>query len=69
MMREVAWRIAGRMSADDSQTFIGTGQAADLRDSQLVMVNDDRGVATRVTAYAPPPTSWVADVAAAMLIE
>jgi tetratricopeptide (TPR) repeat protein len=69
MMREIAWRIAGKMSADDSQTFIGTGQAADLRASQLVMVNEDRGVATRMTAYAPPPTSWVAEVTAAMLTE
>ncbi|MGQ0678805.1 MAG: FtsK/SpoIIIE domain-containing protein [Actinomycetota bacterium] len=67
MMREIAWRIAGKMSADDSQTFIGTNQAADLRKSQLLMVNEDRGVATRVTAYAPPPTSWVAQVTAAML--
>ena len=69
MMREVAWRIAGKMSVDDSQTFIGTGQAADLRESQLVMVNEDRGIATRVTAYAPPPPNWVAQVAAAMLAE
>jgi S-DNA-T family DNA segregation ATPase FtsK/SpoIIIE len=69
MMREVAWRIAGKMSVDDSQTFIGTSQAADLRKSQLVVVNDDRGVATRVTAYAPPTATWVAQVAAAMLGE
>lgn len=69
MMREVPWRIAGKMSADDSQTFIGSDKAADLRESQLVMVNEDRGVATRMTAYAPPPTSWVAEVAAAMLAE
>ncbi len=69
MMREVAWRIAGKMSVDDSQTFIGTGQAADLRESQLVMVNEDRGVATRMTAYAPPTAGWVAQVAAAMLSE
>ena len=54
MMREVAWRIAGKMSGDDSQSFIGTGQAADLRESQLLIVNEDRGVSTRVTAYAPP---------------
>ncbi len=69
MMREIAWRIAGKMSVDDSQTFIGTGQAADLRESQLVMVNEDRGVATRMTAYAPPTAGWVAQVAAAMLSE
>ncbi len=65
MMREVSWRIAGKMSGDDSQTFIGTGQAADLRESQLLMINEDRGVSTRVTAYAPPPREWVAQVVAA----
>lgn len=67
MMRELGWRIAGKMSPDDSQTFIGTGQAADLRESQLLMTNEDRGVATRVTAYAPPTRAWVAQVAAASL--
>lgn len=69
MMREVGWRIAGRMSGDDSQTFIGSGQAADLRQSQLLVVNEDRGVSTRVTAYAPPSRDWVAGVVAAMLEE
>jgi DNA segregation ATPase FtsK/SpoIIIE, S-DNA-T family len=67
MMREVGWRIAGKMSGDDSQIFIGAGQAADLRGSQLLVVNDDRGVSTRVTAYAPPSREWVAHVTAAML--
>ena len=67
MMREVGWRVAGKMSGDDSQAFIGTGQAFDLRESQLLMVNEDRGVSTRVTAYAPPSRAWVAQVAAATL--
>jgi tetratricopeptide (TPR) repeat protein len=69
MMREVGWRIAGKMSHDDSQTFIGTGQAADLRESQLLMINEDRGVSTRVIAYAPPTRAWVAQIAAATLSE
>lgn len=69
MTREVEWRIAGRMSADDSHQFIGTGQAADLRDSQLLMINEDRGVSTRVTGYAPPTTDWVAQLAAGTLTE
>lgn len=60
MMREVGWRIAGKMSGDDSDTFIGTSQAKDLRDSQLVIANDDRGTSTRVTAYAPPSRTWIA---------
>lgn len=69
MMRELSWRIAGRMSGDDSQTFIGTGQAADLRESQLLITNEDRGVSTRVTGYAPPSHLWVAQVLAASLGE
>jgi S-DNA-T family DNA segregation ATPase FtsK/SpoIIIE len=63
MMRELGWRIAGKMSGDDSQTFIGTVQAADLRESQLLMTNDDRGVSIRMIGYAPPTRVWVAQVA------
>lgn len=59
MMRETGWRIAGKMSADDSHTFIGTGQASDLRDSQLIITNEDRGKWTRVTAYSPPTRDWL----------
>lgn len=69
MMRELGWRVAGKMSSDDSQTFIGTGQASDLRESQLLIVNEDRGISTRVTAYAPPSREWVAQVVAATLSE
>lgn len=65
MMREVSWRIAGKMSGDDSQAFLGAGQASDLRESQLLMVNEDRGVSTRLTAYTPPSRAWVAQVLAA----
>jgi tetratricopeptide (TPR) repeat protein len=67
MMREVGWRIAGKMSGDDSQTFIGTVQAADLRESQLLMTNEDRGVSIRVIAYAPPSRAWMAQVAGSTL--
>ena len=69
MMREVGWRIAGKMSDDDSQTFIGTRSSGRSPRSQLLMVNEDRGVSTRVTAYAPPSCAWVAQVAAAPLSE
>jgi hypothetical protein len=69
MMREISWRIAGKMSGDDSQTFIGTEQAADLRESQLAMVNEDRGVSTRVTAYAPPSRAWMTQIVATTLGE
>ena len=67
MMRELDWRVAGKMSSDDSQTLVGSGQAADLRESQLLMINEDRGVTTRLTAYAPPSRAWMTKVAAAML--
>lgn len=62
MMREIGWRVAGKMSSDDSHTFIGGGQASDLRESQLILSNDDRGISTRVTAYSPPSRGWLATV-------
>ncbi|HMM95098.1 FtsK/SpoIIIE domain-containing protein [Phycicoccus sp.] len=62
MMREMGWRIAGRMSADDSQNLIGSGLATQLRDNQLVLVNDDRGSSTRLTGFAPPSRLWLSEV-------
>jgi tetratricopeptide (TPR) repeat protein len=62
VMREVGWRIAGKMSGDDSQGFVGSSQAAELRDSQVLMVNEDRDVATRMTAYSPPTPEWLGQV-------
>lgn len=67
VMREVGWRLAGKMSSDDSQSFVGSGQAAELRDSQILLVNEDRGVATRMTAYAPPSREWMNRIVVAML--
>jgi S-DNA-T family DNA segregation ATPase FtsK/SpoIIIE len=64
MMREVGWRVAGRMSSDDSHSFLGDGQASDLRESQLVIFNDDRGVSVRTTAFAPPRRDWIVAVLA-----
>ena len=54
MMRECTWRVAGKMSADDSLSLLGTDRAAEIRDRQLVLGNDDRGVLTRLMAFAPP---------------
>jgi len=68
VMREVGWRIAGKMSGDDSRSFIGNAKAAELRDSQVVMVNEDRNIDTRMTAYAPPEREWLREVVAAMPI-
>lgn len=62
MMREVGWRGAGKMSADDSHIFIGSSQASELRESQLILVNDDRGISTRTSAYSPPSREWMAAV-------
>jgi S-DNA-T family DNA segregation ATPase FtsK/SpoIIIE len=59
MMREAGWRIAGKMSTDDSQSLLGTGQAGDLRESQLILANDDRGVAIRVISYSMPSRRWL----------
>ena len=55
------------MSSDDSQSLIGTGQAADLRESQLLMINEDRGVASRLKGFSPPPQAWIAQLMAASL--
>ena len=59
MMREVGWRIAGKMSADDSDRLIGTGQAQELRESQLIVANEDRGISTRMIGHAVPSQNWL----------
>ena len=59
MMREVGWRIAGKMSADDSDRLIGTSQAQELRESQLIVANEDHGVSTRMIGYAVPSQDWL----------
>jgi tetratricopeptide (TPR) repeat protein len=59
MMREAGWRIAGKMSTDDSHSLLGTSQAGDLRESQLILANDDRGVATRAISYSLPSRGWL----------
>lgn len=62
MMRECLWRVAGKMSADDSLSLLGTGRAAEIRDRQLVLGNDDRGVLTRLMAFSPPSQQWLTAV-------
>jgi hypothetical protein len=59
MMRECAWRIAGKMSGDDSMSIIGNEQAADIRERQLVLCNEDRGVLTRAISYGIPSPVWL----------
>jgi S-DNA-T family DNA segregation ATPase FtsK/SpoIIIE len=62
MMRECGWRIAGKMSSDDSISFIGTEQAADIRERQLVLINDDRSLTTRAISFQTPSRSWLNEV-------
>lgn len=62
MIRECTWRVAGKMSADDSLSLLGTDRAAEVRDRQLVLGNDDLGVLTRLMGFAPPPPGWLASV-------
>jgi S-DNA-T family DNA segregation ATPase FtsK/SpoIIIE len=59
MLRECSWRVAGKMSPDDSVSLIGTEQAAELRDRQVLLVNDDRGTATRAISFSPPEPTWL----------
>ncbi|QLQ16281.1 MAG: AAA family ATPase [Micropruina sp.] len=63
MMREIGWRIAGRMSGEDSDRLIGNRLASELRDNQLVLTNDDFGISTRVIAYQPPSRIWLTELA------
>lgn len=58
MMRECSWRIAGKMSGDDSLSLIGSEAAADIRDRQIVLVNDDLGIKTRAMSFSTPSSEW-----------
>ncbi len=64
MMRECCWRIAGKMSADDSLSLLGNERAADIRDRQLMLANDDRGILTRAMSFGLPQAGWLASVLA-----
>jgi DNA segregation ATPase FtsK/SpoIIIE, S-DNA-T family len=59
MMRECAWRIAGKMSPDDSLSLLGNDRAAEIRDRQLLLSNDDRGILTRLMSFGLPGTGWL----------
>ena len=62
MMRECRWRIAGKMSADDSLSLLGNERAADIRDRQLMLANDDRGILTRAMSFGLPGAGWLASI-------
>ena len=61
-MREVAWRLAGKMSPDDSSSFLGVETASSLREQQLIAANEDRGVLQRCTTIAAPPEAWLREM-------
>ncbi|MGO9751947.1 MAG: FtsK/SpoIIIE domain-containing protein, partial [Solirubrobacteraceae bacterium] len=60
--RECSWRLAARMSADDSQSLIGVDTASGLREQQLVVANEDIGLLQRCTSLSDPPASWVTEL-------
>jgi len=59
MMRECNWRVAGKMSVDDSLSLLGSDRAAEIRDRQIVLSNDDRGVLTRAMSFSAPAPAWL----------
>lgn len=61
-VREASWRLAGRMSADDSNALIDNDAASTLREQQLVATNEDRGVFQRCTTISVPPTEWIKEL-------
>jgi S-DNA-T family DNA segregation ATPase FtsK/SpoIIIE len=62
MMRECTWRIAGKMSPDDSLSLLGNERAAEIRDRQLLLSNDDRGILTRAMSFGLPGADWLVRV-------
>ena len=58
-IREFSWRVAGRQSPDDSQLLLGSEAAADLRELQVLVSNDDRGIMKRCTSYSLPTDGWL----------
>jgi hypothetical protein len=61
-IRECAWRVAGRMSIDDSESLIGSPEAASIREHQVIIVNDDIGIFSRCSAYGLPSDDWVKEL-------
>ena len=61
-LREMSWRLAGRMSVDDSESLLGTDAAGSLREQQVIAANDDHGLMQRCTAISQPSSKWIADL-------
>lgn len=62
VIREFGWRVAGKQSADDSNMFVGTESAAELREQQVLLANDDRGVLKRCTTFTTPTARWLIEM-------
>ncbi len=60
--RETSWRLAGRMSADDSGSLLGVEAASSLREQQVVAANEDRGLVQRCTTIAEPSLDWIREL-------
>jgi DNA segregation ATPase FtsK/SpoIIIE, S-DNA-T family len=58
-IREFGWRIASKMSADDSHGLLGSDVAAGLRQDQIVATNVDLGFERRATTYGLPDLDWL----------
>lgn len=61
-LRELAWRLVGKMSADDSASLIAVDTAASLREQQVIAANEDRGVLQRCTAIGVPAAAWMREL-------
>jgi DNA segregation ATPase FtsK/SpoIIIE, S-DNA-T family len=61
-IREFGWRVASKMSADDSQSLLGIDLAGSLRAHQVIIVNDDLGIQKRATSYSVPETFWLDEI-------
>lgn len=66
VLRECGWRVAGRMSDEDSLSLLGVEAASSLREQQLLLSNDDLGASHRCTAISEPPARWTGELAACM---
>lgn len=58
-VRECSWRVGGRMSAEDSQSLLGSEGASSLRPQQLLTANEDLGVLRRSTGFTDPGRDWM----------
>ena len=61
-LREVSWRLAGKMGTDDSASFIDSETAGSLREQQVMSVNEDRGILQRCTTITTPPPWWTEEL-------